>query len=133
VAVVNRAPPRARSPANNGRIGVRYQPVVKLYDERIVGFERSSTGNIPEGTVPPDSFLPVAIETGFIEDVERLGARAGVWPIGAMAATMPDVPRLRMSVIFERSVAPIPDHGLVGRAITDQASTPGTSSSRSTN
>jgi len=46
---------------------VRYQPVVKLYDERIVASKRSSTGTSREGTVAPDSFLPVAIETGFIE------------------------------------------------------------------
>jgi len=51
---------------------VRYQPVVKLYDERIVGFEALVYWQHPEkGLLPPDSFLPVAIETGFIEDVER--------------------------------------------------------------
>jgi len=87
---------------------VRYQPVVKLYDERIVGFERSSTGNIPRRDWPPDSFLPVAIETGFIEDVERWVREQAFGQIGvAMGRTIcPTVPRLwdeRQS--FERSVA----------------------------
>jgi len=114
---------------------VRYQPVVKLYDERIVGFEALVYWQQPEkGLLPPDSFLPVAIETGFIEDVERWVREQAFGQLVQWQQRCPTVPRLWMSVNLSSGAWPIPDSWArwPERSPT-QASTPGTSSSRSTN
>ncbi len=100
---------------------VRYQPVVKLYDERIVGFEALVYWQHPEkGLLPPDSFLPVAIETGFIEDVERWVREQAFGQLVQWQQRCPTVPRLWMSVnLSSGSVADPRFMGSLARAITD--------------
>jgi len=99
---------------------VRYQPVVKLYDERI---RRLRSARLL-ATSRRDCCLPTPScprdRDGLHRGRGALGARAGVWPIGAMAATMPDGPTTvdeRQSFERERGRSPI--HGSLARAITD--------------
>jgi EAL domain-containing protein (putative c-di-GMP-specific phosphodiesterase class I) len=51
---------------------VHYQPIVALADGRIVGFEALVRWMHPEqGLLYPDSFLPYAEDTGYIEEIDR--------------------------------------------------------------
>jgi EAL domain-containing protein (putative c-di-GMP-specific phosphodiesterase class I) len=46
---------------------ISYQPIVALHTERVIGFEALLRWNHPEhGAIPPDTFIPVAEETGLI-------------------------------------------------------------------
>lgn len=49
---------------------VHYQPIISLATEVLVGFEALARWNHPErGMVPPDEFIPVAEDTGFIGEI----------------------------------------------------------------
>lgn len=51
---------------------VHYQPILELASERIVGFEALARWQHPErGLLYPDSFLPLAVDTGFIIDIDQ--------------------------------------------------------------
>ncbi|MGB8195616.1 MAG: EAL domain-containing protein [Acidimicrobiales bacterium] len=51
---------------------VHYQPIVSLKDGRVVGFEALVRWQHPErGLLFPDSFLPFAEETGYVEVIDR--------------------------------------------------------------
>jgi EAL domain-containing protein (putative c-di-GMP-specific phosphodiesterase class I) len=50
---------------------VYYQPILALSDGRVVGFEALVRWQHPErGLLFPDSFLPSAIDSGFIEEID---------------------------------------------------------------
>ncbi len=49
---------------------LHYQPQISLSDDRVIGAEALIRWNHPEmGLMPPDSFIPVAEETGLIEEI----------------------------------------------------------------
>ena len=51
---------------------LHYQPIVEFASERIVGFEALVRWQHPErGLLYPDSFLPLAEETGFIAEIDQ--------------------------------------------------------------
>lgn len=52
---------------------VYYQPIISVEEGRIIGFESLLRWNSPErGMVPPDDFIPIAEETGLINEI-------GIW------------------------------------------------------
>lgn len=50
---------------------VYYQPIVRLQDGKIVGFEALTRWHRPEGLIMPNDFIPVADETGIILSINR--------------------------------------------------------------
>jgi len=59
-----------------GRIEVEYQPVVRLSDRHVVGFEALARWRHPErGLVGPTEFLPVAEESGVVVALGRIVLR----------------------------------------------------------
>jgi diguanylate cyclase (GGDEF)-like protein len=58
--------------AVSGQLELHYQPVVRLADGRITGFEALVRWNHPElGLVPPAEFIPLAEETGAVTGIGR--------------------------------------------------------------
>ncbi|MDH5765073.1 MAG: diguanylate cyclase, partial [Gammaproteobacteria bacterium] len=52
---------------------IYYQPIISVVEGRIIGFESLLRWNSPErGMVPPDDFIPIAEETGLINEI-------GIW------------------------------------------------------
>jgi len=61
-----------RRAVSEHRLQVRYQPIVHLADDRVIGFEALVRGMHPErGLLSPGEFLPVAEETGLLRLIDR--------------------------------------------------------------
>lgn len=59
-----------RDALRNDRLQVHYQPIVNMHTEAVVGFEALVRLDDPElGLLGPDTFIPLAEETGLIVDV----------------------------------------------------------------
>lgn len=59
-----------REALDGERFPVHYQPIVRLSDRRVVGFEALVRWNDPVvGIVAPDAFVPLAEETGLIVEI----------------------------------------------------------------
>ncbi|HVB70417.1 MAG TPA: EAL domain-containing protein [Acidimicrobiales bacterium] len=51
---------------------VHYQPIINMSDRRIVGFEALVRWQHPQrGLLFPDEFLPLAVDTGFIVEIDQ--------------------------------------------------------------
>jgi len=67
-------------------VKVFFQPIVNLKDERIIGFEALARWSDPElGFVPPNVFIPLAEERGFIDQLTEVLLRKAAfaalsWP-----------------------------------------------------
>jgi EAL domain-containing protein (putative c-di-GMP-specific phosphodiesterase class I) len=96
---------------------VHYQPIVALTSGRIVGFEALVRWQHPErGLLYPESFLPYAEETGFIEEIDRWIRGKAVQQLARWQQLFPAEPPLWMSVNL--SASDILDPGLF-QSITD--------------
>lgn len=59
-----------RSAAERGQFSLDYQPIVDVTDGRVTGLEALARWNHPDlGQVPPDDFIPVCEETGYIVEL----------------------------------------------------------------
>lgn len=68
-----------RSAVTGGELALWYQPVVELASGRIVGLEALLRWHHPvRGIIMPDSFIPLAEETGLILDVGRWVLHEGI-------------------------------------------------------
>ena len=79
---------------DSGEIGIHYQPVVRIDDGSLAGFEALARWNHPErGLLAPESFIGVAEETGAIVDLGRhvlniACAQARAWTAAMPAASV---------------------------------------------
>lgn len=77
-----------REAAARNELTLAYQPIVDLADWRVIGFEALLRWRHPElGDVAPSEFVPVAEDTGLIDDIGRWVLReacrqASQWPSG---------------------------------------------------
>ncbi|HSG93094.1 MAG TPA: EAL domain-containing protein, partial [Methylotenera sp.] len=61
-----------RTAIKNGELYLKYQPQVRLQDMQVIGFEALLRWQHPEyGEVPPAEFIPVAEESGLINEIGR--------------------------------------------------------------
>ncbi len=96
-----------------------YQPIVRLADRAIVGFEALARWNHPiNGVITPDKFIPVAEECGLIEMLGGWALReacrqATHWPdhmrvavnLSPLQFASPDLPRTVETVLGETGLA----------------------------
>ena len=74
-----------RTAIRERRIGVAYQPKVRMSDDVVIGAEALARWNHPEmGQIGPDEFIPIAEETGLIRELtthvlQRAIEDAQVW------------------------------------------------------
>ncbi len=74
-----------RRALERGEIEVVYQPIVRLEDRTVAGFEALMRWNHPrEGRIPPQDFIPIAEETGLIVELgafilERAARELAAW------------------------------------------------------
>jgi len=76
-----------REAADKGQLELHYQPVISLPDDKLLAFEALVRWHHPlHGMVMPDAFIPLAEETGLIEEL-------GIWVLNRaciQAASWPD-------------------------------------------
>ncbi len=76
---------RLRKAVENGKLTLVYQPIVRVADRYLHGFEALVRWTDPEfGSVPPAAFIPVAEQSGLIEPLgrwvlEKACAQAAEW------------------------------------------------------
>jgi EAL domain-containing protein (putative c-di-GMP-specific phosphodiesterase class I) len=74
-----------RRALERGEIKVLFQPIVRLEDRTVAGFEALMRWNHPrEGRIPPQDFIPIAEETGLIVSLgafilERAARELAAW------------------------------------------------------
>jgi EAL domain-containing protein (putative c-di-GMP-specific phosphodiesterase class I) len=99
-----------RQALERGGIEAFYQPVVRLGDAAVVGFEALARWRHPErGLIPPDVFVPIAEETGLIAEVDRRVLRDACGRIAAWNRVRPADP---WSVSVNVSARTFADPGL---------------------
>ena len=96
-----------RGALERGELSLHYQPVVRLSDARVEGFEALLRWTHPElGQVPPLDFVGIAEETGLIEDIGR-------WVISTALAELTSWPRRDLSIAVNVSARQLADPTLV--------------------
>jgi diguanylate cyclase (GGDEF)-like protein/PAS domain S-box-containing protein len=103
-----------------GEMEVVYQPIVKLGDDTIAGFEALLRWNVPgRGQVAPSQFVPQAEQTGFIVDLGRFALSCAATDLGRWQKAFPRDPPLFVCVnISRRQLKDRELEKLVARLIT---------------
>lgn len=107
-----------------GSFAMHYQPVLRLSDHRIVGFEALMRWPHPtRGMIPPGAFIPLAEETGLIVSLgswalQEACREAAAWPghlriAVNVSAVQFQQPGLEESVISALRTSGLPPHRLV--------------------
>lgn len=85
---------------HNNQLSLNYQPIVKLSDRQILGFEALMRWNHPErGFIPPNVFIPVAEKTGLIVEASKWALREACLALKRIKIKATE-PTLFMSVNF---------------------------------
>jgi len=101
-----------------GEFELHYQPLVRLEDEQIWGFEALIRWSHPtRGTIPPLQFIPVAEETGLIVPMgewvlRQACAEAANWPEGTRVAVNVSPAQFRRPGLSEIVVSALANSGL---------------------
>lgn len=82
-----------------GKIDVHYQPRVDSRNGRIMGAEALARWTHPEtGPIPPSTFIPLAEETGLIDDLGELVLRKACRQLAAWKASGLSLPQVAVNV-----------------------------------
>lgn len=88
-----------RSAVAGGELALRYQPVVELASGRVIGIEALLRWHHPvRGIIMPDSFIPIAEETGLILELGRWVLHEGVTQMSRWNETAPDLTDFRLHI-----------------------------------
>ncbi|EFL49853.1 diguanylate cyclase/phosphodiesterase [Solidesulfovibrio fructosivorans JJ]] len=88
-----------RHALESGEMTVHYQPIVSLTTGEITGVEALARWFHPtQGTIPPSEFIPIAEETGLINDLGALVLRQACRRMVALGKENPDATHLTLSV-----------------------------------
>ena len=105
-----RHPPRAAHALAEGQLALHYQPIVRLPDGALVGAEALLRWHHPlEGVVPPDDFIPVAEETGIIDEIDVWVLEQACRDLSTWRAAGLDVPRVSINVSRRHMTPDLPD------------------------
>jgi diguanylate cyclase (GGDEF)-like protein len=102
----------------SGQLRVLFQPYRELASGRTVGYEALVRWDHPDrGMLPPDSFLPLAEETGLIEAVDRwvlaeACRQACRWPAPLLVSVNVSAGRLRRGDLHADAAALLAETGL---------------------
>lgn len=81
-----------RNAVAGGELALRYQPVVELASGTVIGFEALLRWHHPvHGLIMPDSFIPIAEETGLILELGRWVLHEGVAQLRRWSETEPEL------------------------------------------
>jgi diguanylate cyclase (GGDEF)-like protein len=84
---------------DNGEFLLKYQPILGLPDEQILGFEALLRWQHPhQGMISPLDFIPLAEETGLIQSIGLWVLYQACWQLCDWQAKFPQTPSLSMSV-----------------------------------
>lgn len=88
-----------RSGLETGQLSLYYQPVIALATGRIIGLEALVRWRHPErGMVLPDTFIPLAEETGLIVDIGRWALAEALPQLKAWNAVVPGMQDVKLHV-----------------------------------
>lgn len=83
--------PALRRGMDAEELALAYQPVVALADHRIDHYEALLRWTTPRGVVPPDSFVPVAEQTGLVGDLGRYALERALAELNRQRASGRDI------------------------------------------
>jgi diguanylate cyclase (GGDEF)-like protein/PAS domain S-box-containing protein len=101
-----------------GELELYYQPIVKVVSRRIVGFEALMRWRHPtRGMVPPEAFIPIAEENGFIVQIGQWALKtacleAARWPVSLKVAVNLSSVQFRTSNLADTVAAALAASGL---------------------
>ena len=99
-----------RTALAEGQLALHYQPIVRLSDGALVGAEALLRWHHPvEGLVPPDDFIPVAEETGIIDEIDVWVLERACHDLAAWRAAGLSVPRVSINVSRRHMTPDLPD------------------------